>query len=105
VSVSGLRTRRREGLVPPPGRPRRRSSGSRSASRAAPGRRRAWRAWPGPAVGSSGSTWPPAWGQARWASAPGAADLAGRVQPDEPEWNRRGYGANVIQEIRVLLRW
>jgi DMSO/TMAO reductase YedYZ molybdopterin-dependent catalytic subunit len=33
-----------------------------------------------------------------------AADLAGQVQLDEPEWNRRGYGANVIHEIRVLLR-
>jgi hypothetical protein len=33
-----------------------------------------------------------------------AADLAGQVQPDEPEWSRRGYGANVIHRIRVLLR-
>jgi DMSO/TMAO reductase YedYZ molybdopterin-dependent catalytic subunit len=33
-----------------------------------------------------------------------AADLAGQVQPDQPEWNRRGYGANVIHEVRVLLR-
>ena len=33
-----------------------------------------------------------------------AADMAGQVQPDRPEWNRRGYGANVIHEVRVLLR-
>jgi hypothetical protein len=33
-----------------------------------------------------------------------AADLAGQVQPDEPQWNRRGYGANVVHEIRVRLR-
>jgi DMSO/TMAO reductase YedYZ molybdopterin-dependent catalytic subunit len=33
-----------------------------------------------------------------------ATDLAGQVQPEEAEWNRRGYGANVINEIRVLLR-
>ena len=32
-----------------------------------------------------------------------AADLAGRVQPDVPEWNRLGYGANFIHEIRVRL--
>ncbi len=33
-----------------------------------------------------------------------AADLAGHVQPDVPEWNRLGYGANFIHEIRVRLR-
>jgi DMSO/TMAO reductase YedYZ molybdopterin-dependent catalytic subunit len=33
-----------------------------------------------------------------------AADLAGRVQPERPEWNRLGYGANVIHEISVLTR-
>ena len=33
-----------------------------------------------------------------------AADLAGRVQPDLPEWNRLGYGANFIHEVRVRLR-
>lgn len=33
-----------------------------------------------------------------------AADLAGRVQPDRPEWNRLGYGANFIHEVQVLLR-
>jgi DMSO/TMAO reductase YedYZ molybdopterin-dependent catalytic subunit len=30
-----------------------------------------------------------------------ATDLAGRVQPDEPEWNRLGYGANGIQRVTV----
>jgi DMSO/TMAO reductase YedYZ molybdopterin-dependent catalytic subunit len=30
-----------------------------------------------------------------------ATDLAGRTQPDEPEWNRLGYGSNAIQEVRV----
>jgi DMSO/TMAO reductase YedYZ molybdopterin-dependent catalytic subunit len=32
-----------------------------------------------------------------------ASDLAGRCQPDQPEWNRRGYAANFIHEVRVLL--
>jgi DMSO/TMAO reductase YedYZ molybdopterin-dependent catalytic subunit/rhodanese-related sulfurtransferase/glyoxylase-like metal-dependent hydrolase (beta-lactamase superfamily II) len=32
-----------------------------------------------------------------------ATDLAGRVQPDVPEWNRLGYGANAIQRITVHL--
>ena len=32
-----------------------------------------------------------------------AADLAGRVQPERPERNRLGYGANFIHEVRVLL--
>ena len=31
-----------------------------------------------------------------------AADLAGRVQPERPEWNRLGYGANFIHEIQIL---
>jgi hypothetical protein len=30
-----------------------------------------------------------------------ATDLAGRTQPDEPEWNPLGYGSNAIQEVRV----
>src|SRR5215813_11469411 len=30
-----------------------------------------------------------------------ATDMAGRTQPDSPEWNRLGYGNNVIQEVRV----
>jgi DMSO/TMAO reductase YedYZ molybdopterin-dependent catalytic subunit len=33
-----------------------------------------------------------------------AADLAGRVQAERPEWNRLGYGANFIHEVQVLLR-
>jgi DMSO/TMAO reductase YedYZ molybdopterin-dependent catalytic subunit len=32
-----------------------------------------------------------------------ATDLAGRVQPERPEWNRLGYGANFIHEVRVTL--
>jgi DMSO/TMAO reductase YedYZ molybdopterin-dependent catalytic subunit len=32
-----------------------------------------------------------------------AADLAGQVQPGQPQWNRRGYGANFIHEIKVML--
>jgi DMSO/TMAO reductase YedYZ molybdopterin-dependent catalytic subunit len=30
-----------------------------------------------------------------------ATDLAGRTQPEEPEWNRFGYGSNAIQEVAV----
>lgn len=30
-----------------------------------------------------------------------ATDLAGRTQPDRPEWNRLGYGSNAIQELSV----
>jgi DMSO/TMAO reductase YedYZ molybdopterin-dependent catalytic subunit len=30
-----------------------------------------------------------------------AADLANRVQPEVPEWNRLGYGNNAIQKIQV----
>ncbi len=33
-----------------------------------------------------------------------ATDLAGRTQPEEPEWNRFGYGGNAIQEVSVLFR-
>jgi DMSO/TMAO reductase YedYZ molybdopterin-dependent catalytic subunit len=33
-----------------------------------------------------------------------ATDLAGQVQPEQPEWNRRGYAANFIHEIRATLR-
>ncbi len=33
-----------------------------------------------------------------------AADLAGDVQPEQPEWNRLGYAANFIHEVRVVLR-
>jgi DMSO/TMAO reductase YedYZ molybdopterin-dependent catalytic subunit len=28
-----------------------------------------------------------------------ATDLAGRTQPDQPEWNRLGYGNNAVQDI------
>jgi DMSO/TMAO reductase YedYZ molybdopterin-dependent catalytic subunit len=30
-----------------------------------------------------------------------ATDLAGRAQPEQPEWNRLGYGSNAIQTIAV----
>jgi DMSO/TMAO reductase YedYZ molybdopterin-dependent catalytic subunit len=30
-----------------------------------------------------------------------ATDLAGRTQPDEPQWNRLGYGNNVVHEVPV----
>lgn len=30
-----------------------------------------------------------------------ATDLAGRTQPDTPEWNRNGYGNNAVDELRV----
>jgi hypothetical protein len=33
-----------------------------------------------------------------------ATDLAGRTQPDSPEWNRLGYGNNAVQEVRVHVR-
>jgi DMSO/TMAO reductase YedYZ molybdopterin-dependent catalytic subunit len=33
-----------------------------------------------------------------------AEDLAGAGQPEQPEWNRLGYGANFIHEIRVRRR-
>ena len=33
-----------------------------------------------------------------------ATDLAGRTQPDSPEWNRLGYGNNVVQEVQVHVR-
>jgi DMSO/TMAO reductase YedYZ molybdopterin-dependent catalytic subunit len=33
-----------------------------------------------------------------------ATDLAGRVQPDRPEWTRLGYGANGIQEVPIVVR-
>ena len=32
-----------------------------------------------------------------------ATDLAGRTQPDEPVWNRLGYGGNAVQQIEVQL--
>ncbi len=33
-----------------------------------------------------------------------ATDLAGRTQPEQPEWNRLGYGTNAIQEVPIQLR-
>jgi DMSO/TMAO reductase YedYZ molybdopterin-dependent catalytic subunit len=30
-----------------------------------------------------------------------ATDLAGRVQPDIPEWNRRGYGSNAVHAVGI----
>lgn len=33
-----------------------------------------------------------------------ATDMAGRTQPDLPEWNRLGYGNNAIQKISVDVR-
>jgi hypothetical protein len=33
-----------------------------------------------------------------------ATDLGGRMQPEEAEWNRLGYGNNSIQEVSVQIR-
>jgi DMSO/TMAO reductase YedYZ molybdopterin-dependent catalytic subunit/rhodanese-related sulfurtransferase/glyoxylase-like metal-dependent hydrolase (beta-lactamase superfamily II) len=33
-----------------------------------------------------------------------ASDHAGRTQPERPEWNRLGYGANAIQTVNVEVR-
>jgi DMSO/TMAO reductase YedYZ molybdopterin-dependent catalytic subunit len=33
-----------------------------------------------------------------------AADLSGRIQLEQPEWNRRGYGGNFIHEVVVRVR-
>jgi DMSO/TMAO reductase YedYZ molybdopterin-dependent catalytic subunit len=33
-----------------------------------------------------------------------ASDLDGRIQPEQSEWNRLGYGNNVTQEVSVLIR-
>lgn len=33
-----------------------------------------------------------------------ATDLAGRTQPEQPRWNRLGYGANAIQAVTIQLR-
>ena len=30
-----------------------------------------------------------------------ATDLAGRTQPERPEWNRLGYGNNAIQQVPI----
>ena len=33
-----------------------------------------------------------------------ATDQAGHTQPEQPEWNRLGYGSNAIQEVPVRVR-
>ena len=33
-----------------------------------------------------------------------ASDLEGRVQPQQPEWNRFGYGNNVTQAVSVVIK-
>jgi DMSO/TMAO reductase YedYZ molybdopterin-dependent catalytic subunit len=33
-----------------------------------------------------------------------ATDLAGRTQPDHPQWNAQGYGNNAVQETLVVVR-
>ena len=33
-----------------------------------------------------------------------ATDTASRTQPDSPDWNRLGYGNNVIQQVRIDVR-
>jgi DMSO/TMAO reductase YedYZ molybdopterin-dependent catalytic subunit/rhodanese-related sulfurtransferase len=33
-----------------------------------------------------------------------ATDLAGRTQPDQPRWNRLGYGGNAVQNVPLLVR-
>jgi DMSO/TMAO reductase YedYZ molybdopterin-dependent catalytic subunit len=32
-----------------------------------------------------------------------ATDLAGRSQPDQPDWNRHGYGNNAIQHVGIAI--
>jgi len=33
-----------------------------------------------------------------------ATDLAGRTQPEAPEWNRLGYGANAVHAVPIHVR-
>lgn len=33
-----------------------------------------------------------------------ATDLAGHTQPEQPEWNRLGYGGNAIQTISIVVK-
>ena len=33
-----------------------------------------------------------------------ATDLAGRTQPERPDWNRLGYGGNAVQVVPVSVR-
>jgi len=51
------------------------------------------------------------WELSTWVGRPGrtslrarATDLAGRAQPEQPEWNRLGYGGNAIQEMPVRVQ-
>jgi hypothetical protein len=32
------------------------------------------------------------------------SDMAGRIQPELPEWNRLGYGNNAVQRVRIEVR-
>ena len=32
-----------------------------------------------------------------------ATDLAGRTQPEQPHWNRLGYGGNTVQDVSLLV--
>jgi DMSO/TMAO reductase YedYZ molybdopterin-dependent catalytic subunit/rhodanese-related sulfurtransferase/glyoxylase-like metal-dependent hydrolase (beta-lactamase superfamily II) len=58
-------------------------------------RRHSWQWWELPTrIGSPGQTTL----RAR------ATDLAGRAQPERPDWNRLGYGGNAIQVVRLLIR-
>jgi hypothetical protein len=33
-----------------------------------------------------------------------ATDQAGNTQPDQPEWNRLGYGGNAIQTVSIVVK-
>jgi hypothetical protein len=33
-----------------------------------------------------------------------ATDQAGNTQPEQPEWNRLGYGGNAIQAISIVVK-
>jgi hypothetical protein len=33
-----------------------------------------------------------------------ATDLAGRTQPERPQWNRLGYGGNAVQNVPLVVR-
>ena len=58
-------------------------------------RRHSWQWWELPTrIGSPGETTL----RAR------ATDLAGRTQPERPDWNRLGYGCNAVQIVRLLVR-
>jgi len=58
-------------------------------------RRHSWQWWELPTrIGSPGQT----------ALRARATDLAGRTQPERPDWNRLGYGGNAIQVVRIPIR-